>query len=259
AITGDPLWSLKNTRHTASALGRVRGIANVPEYVPRRIGEILRPPVLAGAALGGLLSLLWLRRRALVGAAAGVLAVLVFAAFATLGLPINTRYAFLAAAILAVFCGAGAFGWMLLEPGDRRRSWWMAGGAIVVVALIAYSPAQYRSAHRELDKLARQERIEDDLLALVANHVISLRCGPVGVPNDAPIPLLALHLKTSPVNIRNAQVGGIATGGYVDPASREVEDEYVLDPRDPRVPVTVPPGFTESNANNSWLIFQRCG
>ena len=257
-VTGDPLWSLKNTRHTASTLDRVRGIGNVPEYVPRRIGEILRPPVLAGAALGGILSLLWLRRRALVGAAAGVLAVIVFAAFATLGLPINTRYAFLTAAILAVFAGAGAFGWMLLEPGDRRRRWWMAGGAIVVVALIAYSPSQYRSAHRELRKLARQEHIEDDLLALVDNHAITLHCGLVGVPNHAPIPLLALYLKTSPANIRNAQVASITRGVYVDPASRDVEDEYVLDPRDPHVPVTVPPGFTESHANNSWLIFQRC-
>src|SRR5664280_607976 len=44
AITGQPLWSLSNTRHTASTLGRVTGIANVPQYIPRRIGEILRPP-----------------------------------------------------------------------------------------------------------------------------------------------------------------------------------------------------------------------
>ena len=53
AITGDALWSLTNTRHTAHALDRITGIGNVPEYIPRRIGEILRPPVLAGAALGG--------------------------------------------------------------------------------------------------------------------------------------------------------------------------------------------------------------
>jgi len=38
----------------------------------------------------------------LLGASAGVLAVVVFAAFATVGLPINTRYAFLAAAILSI-------------------------------------------------------------------------------------------------------------------------------------------------------------
>ncbi len=258
AITGDPLWSLTNTRNTATTLRRVTGIANVPQYIPRRIGEILRPPVLVGAALGGILSLLWLRRRALIGATVGVLAVLVFAAFATLGLPINTRYAFLASAILCVFCGAGVFGWMRLERGDPHRRWWMAAGALVLIALLAYAPAQYRSADREMDKLARQQSIEGDLLALVRDGAITLRCGPVGVPNHAPIPLLALYLKTSPANIRSAQVGSIPDGVYVDPASREVEADYVLDPNDPHEPVTVPPGFAETHANRSWLIFQRC-
>ncbi len=258
AITGDPLWSLTNTRHTAQTLHRITGIANVPEYIPRRIGEILRPPVLLGAALGGVLSLLWLRRRALVGAAAGVLAVLVFAAFAATGLPINTRYAFLAAAILSVFCGAGVFGWTRLERGDRRRRWWMAGGAIVLVALIAYAPSQYGSAHRQLQNLARQHSIENDLLALVDNHSITLSCGPVGVPNHAPVPLLALYLKTGPENIVSAQLKPISSGQYLDPANRAVEADYVLDPNDPHLPVNVPPGFTETRSNRSWLVFQRC-
>ena len=153
------------------------GIANVPEYIPRRIGEILRPPVLAGAALGGVLSLLWLPARARLAAIAGVVAVVVFAAFATLGLPIDTRYAFLAAAILCVFCGAGVFGWTLLEREDPRRRWWMAGGLIVLVGLIAYIPTQYHSAHRQLDKLAVQQRIEGELVALVHDHAIGLRAG----------------------------------------------------------------------------------
>jgi hypothetical protein len=258
AITGDALWSLTNTRHTAETLHRVTGIGNVPQYIPRRIGEILRPPVLAGAALGGVLSLLWLRRRALLGATAGILAVAVFAAFAAAGLPINTRYAFLAAAILCTFCGAGAFGWTRLPRADPRRRWWMAGGALVLVALLAYAPSQYRSAHRELNALARQQAIQDKLLALVEDHAIALRCGPVGVPNHAPVPLLALYLQTSPANIVSAQVKQITDGQYVDPASREVEADYVLDRNDPHLPVTVPPGFTEAHANGSWLIFERC-
>ncbi len=258
AITGDPLWSLTNTRHTASTLDRVTGVANVPEYIPRRIGEILRPPVLVGAALGGVLSLLWLRSRALVGAVAGVTAVVVFALFAAVGLPIDSRYAFPAAAILSLFCGAGVCGWVALARADRRRRRWLAAGAAVLAALLAYAPSQYRAAHREIDKLARQQSIEGDLLALVANHTISLRCGPVGVPNHAPIPLLALYLRTSPANVLSAQVGHIDRGVYVDPATREVEEDYVLDPRDPHVPVSVPPGFRAVGANRSWLIFARC-
>ena len=158
----------------------------MPEYIPRRIGEILRPPVLVGAALGGVLSLLWLRRRALLGALAGVLAVVVFAAFASIGLPINTRYAFLAAAILCVFCGAGAFGWMCLHAGDPRRRWWMAGGALVLVALVAYAPSQYRSAHRELRKLARTHAIEDELVALVNDTPSTCAAGPSACPTTRP-------------------------------------------------------------------------
>jgi hypothetical protein len=258
AITGDPVWSLTHTRHTAHALGRVRGISNVAEYIPRRIGEILRPPVLAGAALGGVCSLLWLRARALLGALAGALALVVFAALAAAGLSINTRYAFPAAAILCVFCGAGVFGWSRLARGARVRRWWMAGGAGVLVALAASGPAQYRSAEREIDKLALQQRIQDDLLVLVDAHVVSLRCGPVGVPNHAPIPLLALHLKASPARVVNAQVGTISAGQYLDPASKQVEVSYVLDPHDPHVPVSVPPGFIEVHANRSWLVYQRC-
>lgn len=258
AITGDALWSLTNTRHTAQTLDRVTGIGNVPEYVPRRIGEILRPPVLVGAALGGVLSLWWLRRRALPGAIAGVLAVLVFIVVAAAGLPINTRYAFLTAALLCVFCGAGVFGWTRLERGDARRPWWIAGGAIVLVALIAFTPSQIKSAHREMSKLARQESIEGDLLALVKAGSVNLRCGPIGVPNHAPVPLLALYLQTSPAKIISQQSGSIARGQYLDPASKEVEADYVLDPHDPHRPVDVPPGFVEAHANRSWLVFQRC-
>ena len=258
AITGDVLWSLTNTRHTAETLDRITGIANVPQYIPRRIGEILRPPVLAGAALGGVLSLWWLPRRARVGAVAGVVSVVVFAAFATAGLPIDTRYAFLAAAILCVFCGAGAFGWTRLAREDPRRRWWMAGGALVLVALVAYIPSQYHTAHHELDALARQQSIQNDLLALVSEGALTRSCEPVGVPNHAPIPLLALYLETSPRNVVSAEAGPISSGSYVDPASREVEENYILDTHDPHLPVTVPPGFVETHANRSWFVFAHC-
>lgn len=257
-VSGDAMWSLTNTKHTAATLGRAAGIGDVPEYIPRRIGEVLRPAVLAGAALGGLFSLLWLRSRALLGAIAGLIAVGVFALLSSAGLPIDTRYAFLIGAILCVFCGAGAFGWVALPKGDRRRTVWMATGAVLVAALLATLPGQLRSAHRELAKLSRQQSIQGDLLALVSNKTIALRCGPVGVPNHAPIPLLALYLKARPSEIVSAEAAPISHGSYVDPASMEVEHEYILDPKDPHRPVSIPPGFTEVGSNGSWLIFAHC-
>src|SRR5262249_2042670 len=107
-------------------------------------------------------------------------------------------------------------------------------------------------------KLARQQTIKSDLLALATGRSITLKCGPVGVPNHAPIPLLALYLKTSPANIVSAQLNGISTGDYVDPASRQVEDSYILDPHARHGPWTVAAGFRGVHANRSWLIFQRC-
>jgi hypothetical protein len=257
-ITGDALWSLTNTRHTAQTLGRETGIAKVPEYVPRRIGEILGAPALAGAALGGVLSLLWLRRRVRIGVVAGVAATLVFAAFASAGLPINTRYAFPIAGILCVFYGGGVCGWTLLPRGDPRRRWWMLAAALLVLALAVSTPSQYRTAHDELQSLARQQRIQDDLVALVDDGAISARCEPIGVPNHAPIPLLALWLKSDPGEIRSAQAQTITHGTYVDPADEEVQREYILDRSERAHPVGVPPGFTATHTSRSWLIFKRC-
>jgi hypothetical protein len=259
-VTGNAVWSLTNTRHTAEELGRETGIAKVPEYVPRRIGEILGPAGLAGAAIGGVVSLVWLRKRAVPGAIAGVVAVAVFVAFATVGLPIDTRYAFLAAAIGCVFCGAAVFGWMLLPPGHRGRRWWGAAAALVAVGLVASIPSQYRTDHHELQALARQQRIQDDLERLVDEGAITARCEPIGVPNHAPIPLLALRLQAPPATVVSAQVRTIAHGTYVDPANEEVRREYVLNRNDPNedAPANPPPGFKATRTSRDWLIFQRC-
>lgn len=257
-VTGNPLWSLTNTRHTASALNHPHGISKVPLYVPKRIGEVLQGAALAGAAVGAVLSLLWLRARTLPAALTGILAVAIFAAFASVGLPINTRYAFLAAAIGCVFCGAGAFGWMALDPGDGRRRPWMALGTAIVLALLVTAPAQHRTFDSELRKLSTQERIEGDLEALVTSGRVNLRCGPVGVPNHAPVPLLALYLRASPARIVSAESGHISSGIYAEPANAFVEKEYILDTNDPHEAVSVPPGFRAAGGNRSWLLYSSC-
>ncbi len=258
AVTGNALWSLTNTRQTAETLHRARGAGKVPEYVPKRIGEVLGAPVLAAAVIGALTTLTWMRERALQGMAVLITAVVVFAAFAAAGLPIDTRYAFLASAILAIFAGAGIVGWAALERGDGARRPWMALGALLLVAVLAFAPSQYRTVHKELDTLGRQERIQNDLLALVANGEINLSCGPVGVPNHAPVPLLALYLKASPARVVSPERGSITHGIYVDPADRYVEREYVLDRDDPHTTVAVPPGFTPAGGDRSWRLYRLC-
>lgn len=260
-VTGDPMWSLVNTRHTAQTLGRETGLGKVPEYIPRRIGEILGPAALAGAAIGGVLALLWLRRRTILGATVGVVAVLVLAAFAGVGLPIDSRYVFVPAALLCVFCAACLTGWTLLAHGDRRRRWWAATATVVALALVATAPAQYGVDHKELDALGVQQRIQNDLVALVDDGAIGTDCMPIGVPNHAPIPLLALYLHTNPSEIPSAQAQRrpLTRGTYVDPADGEVRQDYILDKSERARPVTVPGGFFLTASNRSWRIYERCG
>src|SRR3954470_5564168 len=162
-LTGDPLHSLTGTRENVKTLRRVTGLHNVPGTLPRRSGEVLREPVLVGAAIGGVLSLWLLRPRAILLAAAGVLGVVAFCLLAAAGLPIITRYTFGVDAILAIFCGAGAFGWLLLMPGDVWRTRWMFAGGAVLVLLVAYVPSQARRLDRTRDAIATQDRIEGDL------------------------------------------------------------------------------------------------
>lgn len=257
-VTGEPLWSLTNTRHTARALGREAGIAKVPEYIPRRIGEVLGPAALAGAGIGGMLALLWLRRRALGGAIVGVTAVLVFAALASAGLPIDTRYAFLPGAILCIFCAAALCGWLLLDRSDPRRRVWIALAALALAALLALAPSQYRTDRHELRTLARQQQIQDALVALVDDGSIGARCEPVGVPNHAPIPLLALWLGSDPSAIVSAQARTIARGTYVEPATAEVSRDYILDLSERGHAVRVPAGFAPTRRTQTWVVYRHC-
>ena len=256
-LTGSPTHSLTGTRENVKTLGRVTGLQHVPTTLPRRIGEVLREPVLVGAAIGGVLSLWLLRPRAILLAAGGVLGVVAFALLAAAGLPIITRYTFGADAILAIFCGAGAFGWMLLMPGDPWRTRWMFAGGAVLVLLAAYVPAQAHRLDRTRDAIATQDRIEDDLWTVPLP-----RCpngGRIGVVNHRLVPQIALREDLDPERVRPAPLPRAFLGTYVTPATPEVARKYVLDPRDPSQRVARPPrGLVPVAHNASWLVLQRC-
>ena len=55
-FAGDPLYSLTGTRDTVETLARDTGLCDFIRFFPRRLGEILREPVLLGAAGGGMLT-----------------------------------------------------------------------------------------------------------------------------------------------------------------------------------------------------------
>jgi hypothetical protein len=255
-ITGNPLHSLTGTRENAATLGRVTGLDHVARTMPRRIGEILREPALLAAFGGGVLALAWHRdRRTRLGLAAGLTAVAAFCVLAATGLPIITRYVLLPAALLAIFAGAGIFGWRDLPPGPCR-TWWARFSAVALVVLLIYVPSQAKRIDRLGDALRTQEAIQGDLGDLVG---AKLPCEPVAVPNRRPIPLLALWLELDPAAIDDAQAGAPQRGTYLVPRTAKVARDYILDKRDlDREVAPAPAGFRTVGSNESWVAASRC-
>jgi hypothetical protein len=256
-LTGNALHSLTGTRDNAELLGRVTGIEHVPATAPRRLGEILREPVLLAAAGGGVLALVWRRdRRVRLGVASGVLALAAFCALAAAGLPIITRYLLLTATLLAIFAGAGVFGWLDLLPG-RERTWWARFAALALVALLGFVPSQAQRIDRLGNALARQASIQGRLGDLVAGARLPR---PIAVPNRRPIPLLALWRNVDPRAIVDAQ-GGLPPGGtYLVPATPQVARDYILDRRDrDRRVAPAPPDWTLRGANAAWRRYEQPG
>jgi hypothetical protein len=254
-VTGDWLHSLTDTRDNAQTLQRITGLDDVPVTAPRRLGEILREPGLLGATAGGILVLVFMRRRAALLVAAGFVSIAAFCVLAAAGLPILGRYLLVPAAILAVFCGAGVFGWLRMPPDDRWRGRWAAIGGVVLVAFVVFAPSQ---AGRISD-LRASMGIQSEILADLHAIADEIRCEPVAVPNHRPVPHIALWADIPPGEIVSAQLERPATGVYLDPASERVERNFTLDPRDPkRLTAAVPAGFEREVANESWVLYANC-
>ena len=244
-ITGDPLFSLFGTRESAEVLERRTGPVDLVLYGPRRLGEVLREPVLLGMVVGGVYA--W-RRRVRAPLAALGLALAAFSVSAIAGLPIITRVMLLPGALGCVLCGAA------LAAGLRDRAWAPAS-VVVLLALLVFAPGQADRLDRLERSLGIQERILADLEALPAGP---LRCGPLAVTNRRPVPHLALRFGfVEPEAVRIGAAPGART--YAGPASRAVAEDFVFDPRDPvRVLPRLPGEFRRVAGNASWTVLSRC-
>jgi hypothetical protein len=265
AITGEALHSLTFTRDTAETLGRPQGIENVPEVMPRRLGEILRWVPLVGGTAGFFLALRCARERALLPAALAIVGGLAFVAIGIAGLSLLGRYLFLPAAMLCIFFGFAALGWIGRPLEGPWRMW--AGGAVVLLVAFAGSTVSHQTDRLDglRDGIQLRGEIQDDLRDLTrVNRADAAfeRCKPVYVPNHRAVPILAWYLDRAPEDFRSAQLEAPRRGLYVGPQTDVVAEKFILDPRDPKrfeVP-RQPAGFRPVAANESWALYERgCG
>jgi hypothetical protein len=262
-ITGNALWSLTHTQQTAKALHRTTGLLNVPYTGARRLGEVLDPDGVLAALTGAALALWLTRRRALLGAAATLIAVAALALVASSGLPIQDRYVFLIAALGAIFAGAALFGWRSLPREHPRRRLWqltaLAIAAVIVATSAIWQAPRYRktfvSSKPADQSLDAQQRIANDLTKLVSERKLTTACLPISVPYATPIPLLALRLHTSPANIVFTQ---ITRGTYLTTTTAAVYLQYELDPDEQQRQGSAPAGFRQLARNRSWTASASC-
>jgi hypothetical protein len=255
AITGDPLHSLTGTRSTAESLARETGLQHVPTATPRRLGEILREPILFGAAVGGILSLWRLRTRGvLLAAGAGVLAIVAFALLATAGLSILTRYLLFPATLLAIFAAAGICAWVELPRADPWRVRWMALGALTVVGIVAFIPSQVTRLKNTRSALIAQTHILDELHDLAVDHLPEDTACRVWVPNRRAVPQIALWTDRRASTIRSAQEDGrYGTPAFV-PQSQAIANQFVLDAHDKEKTLPPAPRATEGVSGRYWQL-----
>ena len=252
-ITGNPLHSLTGTHDLASQLNRRTGITQLPAVAPRRIGEILRLPELLAAIVGIGFALKWMRDRAHMPLVILVLNGLAYVAFAIAHLPLLGRYLFVGACMLAVFAGAGAFGWRALPSGHPGRRLWRPVGIAAIVAIAVFFPLQQVDRLNVMkDDIAARDQIQADLKDLVEQGDVKARlraCPRVYVPSHRLVPLIALWADIRPERI----ISAAHRGCVVFPANPKVAELAVLDPNEPGTSLAPYRGPVDAR-NRSWLF-----
>jgi hypothetical protein len=170
---------------------------------------------------------------------------------------------FVIAALGAVFAGAALFGWRSLPPAHPRRRLWQGSAVVIAAVIVATSAVWQAPRYRKTftsskpadNSLDAQQRIADDLRALVSSRALTTACLPISVPYATPVPLLALELHTSPANIVFRQ---IRSGTYLETATAAVYQQYQLDPQELQRHGRVRPGFHQSARNRSWITYKSC-
>ncbi|MBO9532461.1 MAG: hypothetical protein J7513_05765 [Solirubrobacteraceae bacterium] len=254
-LTGDPFFSFSGTRAGAERLERPTGVSGLVEIAPRRIGEILRVDVLAGAIAGAALLLRRRPRGSELVAAATLVAAVAFAFVALGGLPVIVRYLLPFGAAGCLAYGYALSGWRS-EPSIPIGRLWAAGAALLLLGSSLLAPAQLDRLTRLHASLSDQQGAIDEARILVK----SASCGPIAVPNRRPVPLVAMWTGKPAASVVTTQDHGVpAYGTYLLPSSHKAAKAFILDSRDRDRAIPPPPkGWELVGRSAHWHVYSRC-
>jgi hypothetical protein len=192
------------------------------------------------------------------GVAAGMTAV--FALGPLFGLPLIRRYIETPAALLALFYGLAACGWVLLAPGRERRLW-QGLGAIAAVASLAFLPWHVKLLAAVQHRFGTDAEMYSDLRAVAGAPRVRAAfasCKPLTSGDHRPVPYLRFWLGADPGTVNTVQLGAGRMGRMLllprrGPATRRVYNARTF-PTARR-----PHGWAKIYANRSWRVYAAPG
>ncbi len=188
AVTGDPLFSLHYTSSSAEELGRNLPLSQLPSAMPEFFANLVKLPVLVAAALGLVVAVVAVPRRAAAPLALLIAGIATFVLIGIAGASAIERYLAIAAVALLVFAGVSFGGFTLLREGRLRTGWAVASALVVAFGVV------WTAIHIDLRRfdaeLSFRGAAHDSLVEVLRDPKVraGLRCGPLTLPNHKLVP-----------------------------------------------------------------------
>ena len=188
AVTGDPLFSVHYTSSSAEELGRSLPLSELPSAMPEFFANLVKLPVLVAAALGLVIAVVAVPRRAAAPLALLTAGIATFVLIGIAGASAIERYLAIAAVALLVFAAVTFGGFTLLREGRLRTGWTVASLLVVVFGVV------WTAIHIDLKRfdaeLSFRGAAHDSLVEVLRSPEVraGLRCGPLTLPNHKLVP-----------------------------------------------------------------------
>jgi hypothetical protein len=166
--TGHPRFSLTHTQDLAVLLSRESGLSAVPHALAEGLRiQSANAVIVAGAVGIGLAAATRRRLRFLPPALIVAGVVVAFVVNGLENLSLIDRYLIPVGAVLSIFAAYTALGWIRERDSAVPRTVWAAGGAVVLVVLLASIPDRLDTLRTVKHRAAVRNSMQDDLRALV--------------------------------------------------------------------------------------------